>query len=382
MSHTTTAPAASLLDMRERVSAAAALNEGYLERDRSGTFSREAWRALAETGFFAMPVPTEHGGSGFSLVDTLDIAEHLGRVSHDAGLNFSAATHLASTAVPLARFGRPEVQEKYLPSVAEGVLIGSHAVTEAGAGSDALSMSSAGRFEDDEIVLTGQKTFITNGPVADLTVVYVRTETEAGPLSLSAVLVPRGTPGATFSAPLEKNTLRTSPIGTLTLNNCRVPTTHLLGGRGMGFLILDYVMSREILLAFTVNVGEMHRRLHSTIGHVRQRQQFGQPLSSFQGVQDAIVEMHLSIETARLALQAAVIEIDKGRRATSAVAIAKIIASRANLSTAQQAIELHGGIGVLTSTGIESGLRDAIGGPIYSGSNAIQRQKIARSLGL
>lgn len=382
MSHTTAAPAASLLDLRERISATAALNDGYLERDRSGTFSREAWVALAETGFFAMPVPTELGGLGLSLVDTMDIAEHLGRISHDAGLNFSAATHLASTAVPLARFGRPEVQETYLPSVAEGVLIGSHAVTEAGAGSDALSMSSTGRFEDDEIVLTGQKTFITNGPVADLTVVYVRTETEAGPLSLSSVLLPRETPGATFSAPLEKNTLRTSPVGTLTLDNCRVPRTHLLGRRGMGFLILDYVMSREILLAFTMNVGEMQRRLHSTIDYVRQRQQFGQPLSSFQGVQDAIVEMHLSIETARLALQAAAAEIEKGRRATAAVATAKIIASRANLSTAQQAIELHGGAGVLTSTGIESGLRDAIGGPIYSGSNAIQRQKIARSLGL
>lgn len=380
MSTTSAPPATTLHD--HLTSAADELNRGAPARDRDASFSHEAWAVLAGTGLFAAAVPRAYGGTELTLGALLEAAEHLGRTSYDAGLSFSAATHIASTATALARFGDDDLRARYLPDVARGTLVGSHAITEPEAGSDALGMASTGTFEGDSIVLDGDKSFVTNGPVADLTVVYVRTSADGGPLSLSAVLVPRGTPGATFGPPLEKSTLRSSPIGTLTMRGCRVPRNHVLGAPGMGFMILDHVMAREILVSFTINVGEMQRRLEATIARVRSRHQFGQPIASFQSVQDTVVDMHLSIETARLALHAAAAELERDGRATRAVAVAKLLASRANLATAQQAIELHGGTGVLTETGVEVGLRDAMGGPVYSGTSWVQRHKIARILGL
>ncbi|WP_285729275.1 acyl-CoA dehydrogenase family protein [Nocardiopsis sp. ATB16-24] len=369
--------------IRERIAhIAPTVNDGYLERDRAAAFSMDHWRALAGTGLFGSCLPEETGGHGHSLTELMQTAEFLGRTVHDAGLNFSAATHLASTGFALTRFGSAELRSRHLPAVADGTSIGCHAITEPGTGSDVLSMSAIGRFDGDHIVLNASKTYVTNGPLADLAVVYVRTSDTPGPLSLTAVLVPRGTPGARFGPMLDKGTLRTSPFGELHLDECRLPQANIVGGAGTGFLILDQVMTWEILIAFTINVGEMRRRLDRVVERVVTRQQFGRPLSAFQGVQNAVVDMHIAIETAGQALRTAGETVASGGRATAETALAKILTSEANLRTAQAAVELFGGEGVLTETGMEISVRDALGGPIYSGSNAVQRQKIAKALGL
>lgn len=369
--------------IRERIGhVAPGINEGYLERDRAASFSKDAWKALAGTGLFGSCLPEEAGGHGHSLLDLMRTAEFLGRTVHDAGLNFSAATHLASTGFALTRFGSAELRSHHLPAVAAGTSIGCHAITEPGTGSDVLSMSATGRFDGDHIVLDGSKTYVTNGPVADMAVVYVRTSETPSPLGLTAVLVPRDTPGARFGPALDKGTLRTSPFGELRLEGCRVPRANVIGGAGTGFLILDWVMTWEILIAFTINVGEMRRRLDRVVERVTARHQFGHPLSSFQGVQNTVVDMHIAIQTASQALQTAGKAVSSGSRATEETAIAKILTSEANIRTAQAAVELFGGEGVLTGTGMEIGVRDALSGPIYSGSNAVQRQKIAKALGL
>ncbi|MEE2039436.1 acyl-CoA dehydrogenase family protein [Nocardiopsis sp. CT-R113] len=383
---TTTSPdtgAVTPAQIRRRLEAIAPrLNQGHPERDRAGAFPRQAWRDLASTGLFGSCLPAEHGGHGHGVTDLMRSAETLGRVSRDAGLNFSAATHLASTGFALTRFGGPGLRSRHLPGVATGAAVGSHAITEPDTGSDVLSMSSTGRVDGDAIVLDGHKTYVTNGPVADLAVVYVRTGDTPGPLGLTAVLVPRGTPGAEFGPPIEKNTLRTSPFGTLRLTGCRVPRANVVGGIGTGFLVLDHVMTWEILVSFVINVGEMRHRLDRVVERVRTRRQFGNPLSRFQGVQNSVVDMHIAIETARQALYTAGEAVAAGRRPTAETAVAKILASEANVRTAQAAVELFGGSGVLTETGLEIGVRDALGGPVYSGTNAVQRQKIARTLGL
>jgi alkylation response protein AidB-like acyl-CoA dehydrogenase len=362
--------------------AAPSWNTSVAGHDSSATFPSSAWRELSMTGIFGMGVPTAYDGSELALLDQLRVAEVLGHASEDGGLNFSAATHLASTAYAIERFGSSDARAKYLAPVARGELIGSHAITEADVGSDALAMAASGRIDGDSIIVDAEKSFVTNGPVADLTVVYVRTDADAGPLGLTAVVVPSSTPGFERGDQVEKSSLRTSPIGPVRLRDCRVPRSNVLGSVGSGFLVLDSVMTHEILVSFTINVGEMQRRLETTIRRVRERRQFGRPLAAFQSVQDALVEMHLAIDSSRLALAAAAEQVGRGERAAARVAAAKIITSKANLSTAQQAIELHGGAGVLSATGIERGLRDAMGGPIYSGTNAIQRLKIAKGLGL
>lgn len=373
----------ALARVRERVEQVApAINRGHLDRDREAVFSREAWRELAGTGLFGSCLPEEVGGSAGSLTDLMHVVEGLGYAVRDSGLNFSAATHLASTGFALNGFAGPELRRRHLPSVAAGTSIGCHAITEPETGSDVLAMSTTGRLDGDHIELDGLKTYVTNGPVADLAVVYVRTSDTPGPLGLSAVLVPRGTPGADFGPPLDKTTLRTSPFGELRLTGCRVPRANVIGGVGTGFLILDRVMTWEILIAFVINVGEMRHRLDRVVERVGSRRQFGRPLAEFQGVRNTVVEMHIATQSARQALHSAGAAVSAGHRATAETAVAKILTSEANIRTAQAAVELFGGEGVLTDTGMEIGVRDALSGPIYSGSNAVQRQKIAKALGL
>lgn len=373
----------ALTRLRERIERVApTINRGHLERDRRALFSREVWEELAGTGLFGSFLPEEVGGQACSLTDLMHVVEHLGYTVRDAGLNFSAATHLASTGFALNGFASPELRRRHLPTIATGAAIGCHAITEPEAGSDVLAMATTGRTDGDHIELNGLKTYVTNGPVADLAVVYVRTSDTPGPLGLSAVLVPRGTPGADFGPALDKSTLRTSPFGRLRLTECRVPRANVIGAAGTGFLILDRVMTWEILIAFVINVGEMRHRLDRVVKRVETRRQFGRPLAEFQSVRDTVVEMHMATQNARRALHAAGEAVAAGHRATAETAMAKILTSEANIRTAQAAVELFGGEGVLTDTGMEIGVRDALGGPIYSGSNAVQRQKIAKALGL
>jgi alkylation response protein AidB-like acyl-CoA dehydrogenase len=361
---------------------APAVNRGYLERDRAAAFPWDAWRHLAGTGLLASHLPVEVGGHGHSLLDLMGTGETLGRLVRDTGLNFSVATHLASTGFALSRFGDSGTRARHLPAVASGAAIGGHAITEPEAGSDVLGMTSRGTVDGDHIVLDARKTYVTNGPVADLVVVYVRTSDTSGPLALTAVLVPRDAPGAEFGPPLPKNTLRTSPFGRIELTRCRVPLSHVIGRVGTGLLVLDQVMTWEILVAFVINVGEMSHRLDRVVDRVTTRRQFGRPLSEFQGVQNTVVDMYIAIQTARRALYGAAEAVQAGRRAAAETAAAKILTSEANLATARAAAELFGAEGVLADSGIEAGLRDSLGGPIYSGSNALHRQKIAKALGL
>ncbi len=358
------------------------LGADHSDRDARAEFGHAQWRDLASSALFTAVLPVEYRGLDFTATELIDVAFALGRTNRDSGLSFSAATHLASTGVALTKFGSRGLKERYLPGVGTGTLIGSHAISEPGAGSDVLSMTSRGVIEGDKIVLNGLKTYVTNGPISDLSIVYVKTSEEGGPLSLTAVLVPRGTPGAGWGPALEKVTMKTSPFGELRLHDCRVGRENIVGGVGMGFVVLDYVMTWEILISFAINVGEMQHRLQRMIARARDRSQFGAPLARFQGIQNTIVDSHLAVESARLALQEAAALLDSGQKSTAATASAKILTSQANVATALAAIELFGASGLLTETGLESGLRDSLGGPIYSGSNAIQRQKIAKTLGL
>lgn len=354
----------------------------YAGRDTRAEFGHQQWRDLARVGLFAAVLPVEYGGRALTATELLEVVTALGCGNRDRGLSFSAATHLASTGVALAKFGSQQLKERYLFEVGTGTVIGSHAISEPAVGSDVLSMTSSGIVDGDQIILNGDKTYVTNGPISDLSVVYVKTSELGGPLSLTAVLVPRGTPGAEWGPALDKITMKTSPFGELHLRDCRVDRKNIVGGVGMGFLVLDYVMTWEILISFTINIGEMQHRLREMIARAKSRSQFGAPLASFQGIQNTIVASHLAIEAARLALKEAAALLDSGKKSTAATASAKILASEANVTTALAAIELFGASGLLPETGLESGLRDSLGGPIYSGSNAIQRQKIAKALGL
>ncbi|MBN3929219.1 acyl-CoA dehydrogenase family protein [Streptomyces verrucosisporus] len=359
-----------------------ALGEGHVERDAAGEFAAGAWRLLRETGLLGLPFGTEWGGLGQSLPTTMYVLEGLGNTCRDGGLSFSASTHMVSTGVPVQRFGSAELKRRFLPRVCDGSLIGAHAITEPEGGSDVMSMRTTAVRDGDEYVLNGSKAFVTNGPVADVFVVYARTGRKGSPAALTAFLVESGTPGLSVGRPISKMGLRTSPLSELFLDDCRVPAANVVGSPGAGFLILDHVMRWEILCSFVINLGEMQHRLERCVEYARTRTQFGQPIGSYQSVANKIVEMTMAVETSRKWLYDTADKLHAGENATVDIAISKLVTSESNVSTALAAVQVFGGYGYTTEYGLEKDLRNAVAGTIYSGTSEIQRQRIATMIGL
>lgn len=360
----------------------AELSADHVERDAAGAFPWDKWKIVRACGLLGLPFDEEFGGLGQDLLTTMYLLEGLGRRCRDSGLNFSVSTHLVSVGVPLQRFGSPELRGRHLPRVCSGEAIGAHAITEPDGGSDALHMRTRATQDGDHWVLDGSKTFVSNGPVADLLVIYARTNQAGGALGTTAFLVARDTPGLQLGRPLAKMGLRTSPLCEVFLDGCRIPAANVIGRVGGGFLVLDHVMKWEILCSFAVSLGEMRHRLDTCVDYARQRVQFGQPIGNYQAVAHKIADMKIGVETTGKWLYDTASRMSRGENITVDLAITKLVASEANLASALAAVQIHGGNGYMAEYGVEKGLRDAVAGTIYSGTSEIQRNRIAAMLGL
>lgn len=358
------------------------LNEGLPERDANGEFDRDVWRRCAEFGIQGLPVPREYGGTGQSLTTTILAMEALGYSCVDSGLVFSLNAQMWSFELPIVRFGSEEQKKRYVPRLCRGEIIGAHAVTEPDYGSDAMSMTSRYRREGDHYVLNGTKTFVTNGPVADVVLAFATVDPKLRVAGISAFLIERDTPGMTLSKPIKKMGLRTSHMGEIVFDECKVPVESRLGGEGSGFAIFNSAMEWERACIFASHVGAMQRILDKTIDYAKSRTQFGEPISHFSPVSDKIVDMKLAIEAGRLLLYKVGAIKDAGGTAVLEAAMAKLFISEAHVRQALDAIQIHGGYGYTTEYEIERELRDAVPGRIYSGTSEIQRKIIARLLGL
>jgi L-prolyl-PCP dehydrogenase len=355
-------------------------SEGHLERDRNGAFPYEQWKQIGESGLLRLPYDPQWGGFGHDLLTTMYVLEGLGYGCRDSGLNSCVATQLVSIGVPLQQFGSPELKDRYLRLIGEGQLITAHAITERSGGSDAAGMKTTAVLDGDNYVINGAKAFISNGPVADLFLVYVRTEKGSGPFGITTLLVERDTPGLDIGPTIDKMGLRTSPFCDITFDDVVVPASNVVGRPGKGFMILDYVMKWEVLCAFVISLGAMRHRQERCVEFVRTRTQFGSKIGSYQLIASKIVEMKISLETARKWLYDTAEEFLAGENVMMGLAITKLITSEANVRSAAEAIQIFGGRGYTTEFGLEKDLRDATGGTIYSGTSEIQRDKIARML--
>lgn len=358
------------------------LSEGHVERDEEGGFSWEKWKLIQQTGILGLPFDERWGGLGQDLLTMMYVLEGLGEGCRDGGLSFSLTTTVCSTGVPLEQFGTDEQKRRYLPRICSGEAIGAHAITEAGGGSDAMRMLTRAERDGDEFVLNGSKTFVSNAPVADVFVIYARTRPDAGALGITAFLVDRDTPGLTIGKPMKKMGLRTSPLSELFLDDCRVPKTAVLGRVGGGFMVLDFVMKREILFSFSVNLGEMAHRLDRCVEYAKARVAFGRPIGSHQSVANRIVEMKIKLETARKWLFDTGARLMDGENVTTDLAIAKLLTSEANLESSLSAVQIFGGHGYMAEHGLEKDVRNSVAGTIYSGTTEIQYNRIASMLGL
>jgi alkylation response protein AidB-like acyl-CoA dehydrogenase len=369
--------------LRDAISALGTmLSADHLERDAAATFSRDGWKQLAETGLFGLPFAPQYGGSGQNLLTTMYVLEGLGYNCRDAGLNFSAATHMVSTGIPLHRFGSTDLKQRYLPGICAGTTISAHAITEPSGGSDMLGMRTTAVADGEDFVISGTKSFISNGPIADLVVVYARTGRLGNPAAITAFLVAGDNPGLVTGKPISKMGLRSSPICELFLDQVRVPKANVIGSVGAGFLILDYVMKWEIMCSFIINVGEMQHRLDQCVEYARSRIQFGANIGSYQSVSNKIVEMRIDLETSRKWMYDTASKMVAGQNVSIDIAISKLVTSESNVRSALAAIQIFGGYGYTTEYGLEKELRNSVAGTIYSGTSEVQRQRIASLMGL
>jgi alkylation response protein AidB-like acyl-CoA dehydrogenase len=358
------------------------LGEGHIERDPGGEFAVGGWKLLRETGLMGLPFGTEWGGLGQSLLTTMYVLEGLGYACRDGGLSFSVSTHLVSTGVPLERFGSADLKARYLTRVCGGSVTGAHAITEPEGGSDVMAMRTSAVRDGEEWVLNGSKAFVSNGPLADVFVVYARTGKQGSPAALSTFLVDRDTPGLTVGRSISKMGLRTSPLSELFFDDCRIPAGNIVGSKGAGFLIMDHVMKWEILCSFVINLGEMQHRLERCVEYAQTRTQFGKHIGAYQSVSNKIVEMKIAVETSRKWLYDTGRKLQNGENVTTDIAISKLVTSEANVSTALAAVQVFGGYGYTAEYGLEKDLRNSVAGTIYSGTSDIQRQRIATMIGL
>jgi alkylation response protein AidB-like acyl-CoA dehydrogenase len=343
---------------------------------------RDRWRQLGRAGFLGLCIPRKLGGAGHGALATALAIEALGRGSADMGIVFSAAAHLFACAMPIAEHGCEVLQARLFPGLASGDLVGANAITESEAGSDVTALRCRAIAEGDGYRLAGSKSFVTNGPVADVTTVYATRNPTDGFLGITAFAVERGTPGLSVGRPIEKVSLATAPASWIELSNCLVSSSARLGAEGQGASVFQRSMTWERSCLFAAYVGMLDRQLDRTIAFARERKQFGRSIGRNQAVSHRIAEMKLRLERSRLLLYRACWRIDQGKPADLDIALSKLSISHSAVASSTDAVHLHGGAGIESQNGIERMLRDALPSTIFSGTSEIQRELIARELGL
>jgi len=358
-----------------------ALNERVAERDQTGEFSSAAWRACAAFGVQGLPLPRRYGGSGADLRTVMAVMQGLGLGSTDNGLLFSLNAQLWSVELPILTFGTQGQRDRYLPGLASGDRIGAHAMTEPASGSDAFSLQTRAERTGEDYVLNGRKSFSTNAPVADIAVVFATVDPSLGTAGVTAFIVERGTPGFAVSREEEKMGMRTSPMGELTLDDCRISSAQRLGPEGAGSTIFNSSMEWERAAILSVAVGAMERELLRVLDYANLRKQFHQPIARFPAVANRIADMKVRLDAARGLLDRVAVRVDAGKQAALEAAIAKLFISEAWVQSSLDAQQIYGAYGYLRENGIEREVRDAIASRIYSGTSDLQRLIIARLIG-
>ena len=245
------------------------LPDDTLERDRAEVFSREAWDRCGHFGIQGLPAPVTYGGGGSDALTTMLGLEALGYGCRDSGLVFSVNAHMWTSVVPLSTFGTDEQKRRWLPGLCAGELIGCHAITEPAAGSDVFAMAATATRVRDGYILNGQKTFVTNAPVADLVIIFARTSDSIGQFGISAFILNAGTPGLSIGKPLQKMGLRTSPMAEVFLQDCFAPDDTILGDPGQGGQVFQTAMRWERACIMASQVGAMWRAMEGCIEYAR-----------------------------------------------------------------------------------------------------------------
>lgn len=361
------------------------LNDDLVLRNRDGVWSQTAWERCAEYGLLGLTVPEQYGGNATDIMTSILILEGIGYGCKESGLPFAINSQLWSVVRVLVQFGTEEQKHKYLPDIVAGKKHGAFGITEADGGSDSFSMSTTARKVDGGYILNGEKSYVTIAPLADFAIVFASTNPDQGSWGATGFIVDRGETkqnGFNTTPVVEKMGLRTTPFSSLVFEDCFVPDDQRLGPEGGAVTIFTNAMEAERSYIFASQLGRMERQLEESIAYTRKRKAFGQSVSKFQSVSNRIVEMKMRLETARLLLFKVAWLEQQGKPLLMEAAMSKLYLSEMFVQSSLDAIRNHGAVGIATEHEVERDLRDSIGGLIYSGTSDIQRNIIARLLGL
>jgi L-prolyl-PCP dehydrogenase len=358
------------------------VNPAVQERDGLPYFGEREWRLCGELGLLGASIPERYGGRGHDALTVARVVEGFGRGCSDTGLAFSACAHLFACAMPIAEHAGENLKERVLPHLASGEWHGANAITEADAGSDVFSLRSRAVREGDHYLLTGTKTWVTNGPVADCFLVYASTRPTHGYLGISAFVVDGDAPGLTRGDHFDKVGLIGAPVCEVRLDDCPVHESNRVGPEGGGAMVFRSSMDWERSCLFAVYLGVMDRQLERVVAFARCRRQFGKTLGRHQALAHRAAEMRLRLDAGRLLLHRACWMKTQGLESTLEVSLAKLAISEGAVRSGLDAIQIFGSLGIKTETNVASSLWDAIPSTIFSGTSEIQRDLIARGLGL
>ena len=351
------------------------------EHDLRGEFDRQSWRRLGEMGVLGLHLPPEYGGGGASVLSCVAVGEALGEAGVDGGLALSYGAHSFLCADAIAAHGTEAQRRRFLPRLATGEWVGCMALTEPGAGSDVASIATRAERSGSGYLLNGRKLFITNGGIADLAVVYAKTDPSAGHAGLSAFVVERGREGFTAGRDLHKLGMRSSVTSELAFEDCLVPAENRLGeeGEGFGMAMETVEWDRSTLLAPLL--GQLQFLVDRCCGYASERVQFGRPIASFQAVKHKIADLKILLEAARSLVYRVAWCKDQGRPVNPLeAACAKLFLADASLGPTSDALVLHGGYGYCHEYEVERVFRDARLAAIGGGTSDIQKLVLSRLL--
>lgn len=362
--------------------ATAHLHGGEEMRDREQQFSREWWAAAGQIGLPGLCIPETYGGRGLDPLSTLLALEALGYACRDNGLNFALSAHLLACAAPLWLFGSEALKKAYLPGLCRGELVAANAMTEPSSGSDAFRMQTVAVEEGDAFRISGSKSFVSNGPVADGVLLYAATDPARGFLGgISTFWLDRRLHEYKAGEPLRKMGLRSCPLSELFFDNMLVDTSFLVGRAGRGAMIFNRSMEWERACLGGCHLGNMQRLLEMATQLVRDQLAGGIPRHERQAAGFALAEMQARLESVRLLAYSAAWKMGEGKNAARETAMAKLAVSELYKKLTLEITALFGAAG-LAQGEVERAQRDALSSTIYSGTSEMQKSIIAQSMGL